>query len=205
MDELVPGMTNAPGARPGASGMKNAPGARPGASGESLVPHTGFEPVVSALRGRCPGPLDECGAGVAERSTGRQDSRGPAEPATGGSPQWHRLRPCDHRRWVPPAAVRSPSARCPRSGPSPTASRLARSIHARAGPPSVLDGHRMAPHGGRRRPVLTWRTDGSVANSHRGGRRRAPWRTSLVGGEPVSPAYSRFVSRNARSVSATWR
>ena len=28
-----------------------------------LVPHTGFEPVISALRGRCPGPLDECGAG----------------------------------------------------------------------------------------------------------------------------------------------
>src|SRR3990170_3639739 len=30
--------------------------------GEALVPHTGFEPVVSALRGRCPGPLDECGS-----------------------------------------------------------------------------------------------------------------------------------------------
>src|SRR2546428_4126342 len=28
---------------------------------DSLVPHTGFEPVISALRGRCPGPLDECG------------------------------------------------------------------------------------------------------------------------------------------------
>ena len=27
-----------------------------------LVPHTGFEPVISALRGRCPRPLDECGA-----------------------------------------------------------------------------------------------------------------------------------------------
>ena len=27
-----------------------------------MVPHTGFEPVISALRGRCPGPLDECGA-----------------------------------------------------------------------------------------------------------------------------------------------
>ncbi len=27
-----------------------------------LVAHTGFEPVVSALRGRCPGPLDECAA-----------------------------------------------------------------------------------------------------------------------------------------------
>jgi hypothetical protein len=27
-----------------------------------LVAHTGFEPVVSALRGRCPWPLDECAA-----------------------------------------------------------------------------------------------------------------------------------------------
>jgi hypothetical protein len=26
----------------------------------SLVAHTGFEPVISSLRGRCPGPLDEC-------------------------------------------------------------------------------------------------------------------------------------------------
>src|SRR3990172_5050973 len=25
-----------------------------------LVAHTGFEPVISSLRGRCPGPLDEC-------------------------------------------------------------------------------------------------------------------------------------------------
>ena len=25
-----------------------------------LVAHTGFEPVISALRGRCPWPLDEC-------------------------------------------------------------------------------------------------------------------------------------------------
>ena len=24
------------------------------------VAHTGFEPVISALRGRCPSPLDEC-------------------------------------------------------------------------------------------------------------------------------------------------
>ena len=30
--------------------------------GVVLVPHTGFEPVISALRGRCPRPLDECGA-----------------------------------------------------------------------------------------------------------------------------------------------
>jgi hypothetical protein len=26
-----------------------------------VVPHIGFEPMISALRGRCPGPLDECG------------------------------------------------------------------------------------------------------------------------------------------------
>lgn len=26
-----------------------------------LVPHAGFEPAISALRGRCPGPLDEGG------------------------------------------------------------------------------------------------------------------------------------------------
>jgi hypothetical protein len=25
-----------------------------------LVAHTGFEPVISSLRGRCPNPLDEC-------------------------------------------------------------------------------------------------------------------------------------------------
>ena len=25
-----------------------------------MVAHTGFEPVISALRGRCPWPLDEC-------------------------------------------------------------------------------------------------------------------------------------------------
>ena len=26
----------------------------------NLVAHTGFEPVISSLRGRCPRPLDEC-------------------------------------------------------------------------------------------------------------------------------------------------
>ena len=32
-----------------------------------VVPHTGFEPVISALRGRCPRPLDECGRVAAGR------------------------------------------------------------------------------------------------------------------------------------------
>jgi hypothetical protein len=29
-----------------------------------LVAHTGFEPVISSLRGRCPRPLDECALAV---------------------------------------------------------------------------------------------------------------------------------------------
>ena len=65
---------------------RDAPGrGRRGAYGRSdLVPHTGFEPVISALRGRCPGPLDECGAGSWPRCSapaGRDDSSGaPAGP-----------------------------------------------------------------------------------------------------------------------------
>jgi hypothetical protein len=34
---------------------------QPGETRVGVVPHTGFEPVISALRGRCPRPLDECG------------------------------------------------------------------------------------------------------------------------------------------------
>ncbi len=41
---------------------EDAPGARSGGVRDiQLVPHIGFEPMISALRGRCPGPLDECG------------------------------------------------------------------------------------------------------------------------------------------------
>ena len=49
-------------------------------SGRGLVPHTGFEPVISALRGRCPRPLDECGpmsAGIV-RDGGEYSNRLPA-------------------------------------------------------------------------------------------------------------------------------
>src|SRR6266508_2750898 len=50
-----------------------------------LVPHTGFEPVISALRGRCPGPLDECGLKAARTAPNRADdtsrSRHPATAA----------------------------------------------------------------------------------------------------------------------------
>ena len=31
-----------------------------------MVAHRGFEPLISALRGRCPGPLDECATPTAE-------------------------------------------------------------------------------------------------------------------------------------------
>ena len=40
---------------------------------KELVAHTGFEPVISSLRGRCPGPLDEC-ARLADRSGLKSDS-----------------------------------------------------------------------------------------------------------------------------------
>ena len=36
-----------------------------------MVPHIGFEPMISALRGRCPRPLDECGTDVRRRPPGR--------------------------------------------------------------------------------------------------------------------------------------
>ena len=34
---------------------------RPGSNKNPSVPPTGFEPVISALRGRCPRPLDDGG------------------------------------------------------------------------------------------------------------------------------------------------
>src|SRR5687767_2894895 len=72
--------------------------------GGGVVPHTGFEPVISALRGRCPGPLDECGTGVARRAPGA----GPAEmvPSLPESSQtrgaFRRLdeAPVRQRRWA---------------------------------------------------------------------------------------------------------
>src|SRR5439155_11384192 len=52
-------------------------------------PHTGFEPVVSALRGRCPGPLDECGRRPIRRlflglRTGGDHTSGLSEPPRNG-------------------------------------------------------------------------------------------------------------------------
>ena len=50
-----------------------------------LVPHTGFEPVISALRGRRPGPLDECGrrASLGDGCEGYQDPTEPRNRAGG--------------------------------------------------------------------------------------------------------------------------
>ncbi len=53
-----------------------------------VVPHTGFEPVISALRGRCPGPLDECGVvhvGRAPQDSMRASAPQPAELALSAS------------------------------------------------------------------------------------------------------------------------
>ncbi len=52
-----------------------------------LVPHIGFEPMISALRGLCPGPLDECGIETAAlRRAGRDNiRRQPGVPIRGFS------------------------------------------------------------------------------------------------------------------------
>jgi hypothetical protein len=39
-----------------------------------MVAHTGFEPVISSLRGRCPKPLDEC---ATKNWLGKKDSNLP--------------------------------------------------------------------------------------------------------------------------------
>ena len=38
-----------------------------------MVAHTGFEPVISSLRGRCPRPLDECASYVESRASYRHN------------------------------------------------------------------------------------------------------------------------------------
>ena len=40
---------------------------------QSLVAHTGFEPVISSLRGRCPRPLDECASYLECRASHRHN------------------------------------------------------------------------------------------------------------------------------------
>ena len=60
-----------------------------------LVPHTGFEPVISALRGRCPGPLDECGQSGAGDGTARPVGMIPddaPDPVRGGASRGTRER-----------------------------------------------------------------------------------------------------------------
>ncbi len=69
----------------GLGGKKPGIAVIPGQS-ENLVAHRGFEPLISALRGRCPRPLDECATTTTENTTfascpsasGRQPDKQPA-------------------------------------------------------------------------------------------------------------------------------
>ncbi len=47
----------------------------------NLVAHTGFEPVISALRGRCPRPLDECATYILAGGEGFEPSLTDSESA----------------------------------------------------------------------------------------------------------------------------
>ena len=71
----------------------------------NLVPHTGFEPVISALRGRCPRPLDECGTVVRRRA-----ERIPREPE-----------PIKHGRVTAPSNARARGQRRAPTGEAPAA------------------------------------------------------------------------------------
>ena len=90
-----------------------------------MVPHIGFEPMISALRGRCPGPLDECGPVSAGRSVaqaGRHDSSAaagasndpgpvPRPPTAGSSPGTREPHPPPADSWFRPAPGRNANAR----------------------------------------------------------------------------------------------
>ena len=60
--------------------------------GSSWVAHRGFEPLISALRGRCPGPLDEC-AGEARVPQGSKHGQGRSKPAKRWGGRWLVLAP----------------------------------------------------------------------------------------------------------------
>src|SRR5256885_694968 len=51
----------------------------------NVVPRTGFEPVISALRGRCPRPLDDRGK-PCYLLPGEDSNLGPPEPESGVLP-----------------------------------------------------------------------------------------------------------------------
>ena len=72
-----------------------------------LVPHTGFEPVISALRGRRPGPLDECGPAGAGGEPPRPVGMIPATP----SPHQPSRSNCRYRR-LASRKLRMASATC---------------------------------------------------------------------------------------------
>src|SRR5512141_2860380 len=83
-----------------------------------LVPHTGFEPVISALRGRRPGPLDECGRAA------RTD---PSEPRPG------------HDATRAPVASQTAVAATRRIRSTPTASPARRQAACRCAPGGHCD------------------------------------------------------------------
>src|ERR1035437_11743 len=92
----------------GAGQQRTPPGRGPGALESSeLVPHIGFEPMISALRGLCPRPLDECGIEAATlRPAGRDNIRPrPGVPIRVLGPEPDQSL-CDSRK------ARTPSATC---------------------------------------------------------------------------------------------
>ena len=61
-----------------------------------VVPRIGFEPMISALRGRCPGPLDERGANSSTDGKVYEDCPAGTNPPSPAPPE--AVRSCCHAR-----------------------------------------------------------------------------------------------------------
>jgi hypothetical protein len=193
--------------------------------GGRLVPHTGFEPVISALRGRCPGPLDECGArrsGDADQAGGYQEPHHQGKPAALAA---ERAQRAAHRRRRAPPAVTTPGPLRRSSAASRSSTRHKTADRERVGIPHHLlvrrvRDHEPGPLAPLPRLALIARVGEHVrAPAHRragSGRqpaavaRRAVEALAVAARRPgprpqARDAQRRFASRNPRSVSATCR
>jgi hypothetical protein len=172
--------------------------------------------MISALRGRCPGPLDECGAG------------GPACRAGGGG---YQEPPESGKRFAPPSLVAHSRGAKPSSSQRTVVRRRGGSPDGTGPRPGPVPGSRPVPCSRRTAPLSrTW-----PGGTRRGARGPTPRRTSsrtwtrwrkhrrwraAPGAARATPGdghgdapgtqrrelgQSRCDSRKARSVSATWR
>src|SRR6266480_2995623 len=128
----------------------------------NVVPRTGFEPVISALRGRCPRPLDDRGK-PCYLLPGEDSNLGPPEPESGVLPTE-----------LPGKWGQSSKGRCPPAVHYRTARHPVKRRRPPTGPGATGDSHEHeVGRGGPVARLVAPRTCGFDGSSHR------PRRTSL--------------------------